>query len=425
VAVSEVVGEMDNVSVIVMAGGTGERLQPLTKVRSKPAVPFGGKFRLIDFTLSNCINSGIRQISVLTQYRSTSLQRHIQEGWGISSSGLGDYIYCVPAQQKIGKDWYRGTADAIRQNLDLVRSKAAEHVFILSGDHIYKMNYLQMLAYHKAQNADLTISATRLRKEQAAGSLGILEVDEDLKLFGFEEKPAQPKTIPNASDYTLASMGIYVFKTGVLLKALQGEGDDFGKVIIPRMIDRGSNIFVYDFTEKNKIEDFIVEVVEGKRSKVLVDRTRDSSYWRDVGSIDSYYEASMDLVSVDPIFNIYGEKWVIRTYQRPLPPSKCVIGGTMQDSMVCDGCIISGAAVQRSILSPGVVVEKNALVQESIIFDDVIIEPDVKVKRAIIDKEARIQKGASIGYDAEADKRRGCTISDNGIVIIPRGMEIG
>jgi glucose-1-phosphate adenylyltransferase len=425
VAVSEVVGEMDNVSVIVMAGGTGERLQPLTRVRSKPAVPFGGKFRLIDFTLSNCINSGIRQISVLTQYRSTSLQRHIQEGWGISSSGLGDYIYCVPAQQKIGKDWYRGTADAIRQNLDLVRSKAAEHVFILSGDHIYKMNYLQMLAYHKAQNADLTISATRLRKEQAAGSLGILEVDEDLKLFGFEEKPAQPKTIPNASDYTLASMGIYVFKTGVLLKALQGEGDDFGKVIIPRMIDRGSNIFVYDFTEKNKIEDFIVEVVEGKRSKVLVDRTRDSSYWRDVGSIDSYYEASMDLVSVDPIFNIYGEKWVIRTYQRPLPPSKCVIGGTMQDSMVCDGCIISGAAVQRSILSPGVVVEKNALVQESIIFDDVIIEPDVKVKRAIIDKEARIQKGASIGYDAEADKRRGCTISDNGIVIIPRGMEIG
>ena len=401
---------MDNVSVIIMAGGTGERLQPLTEVRSKPAVPFGGKFRLIDFTLSNCINSGIRQISVLIQYRSTSLQRHIQEGWGISSSGLGDYIYCVPAQQKIGTDWYRGTADAIRQNLDLVRSKGAEHVFILSGDHIYKMNYRQMLAYHRAQNADLTISALRLRKEQAAGSLGILEVDEDLKLLGFEEKPAQPKTIPNASDDALASMGIYLFKTDVLLKALQGEGDDFGKEIIPRMIDKSSNIFVYDFTEKNKIEDFIAEVVEGKRRKVLVDRTRDSSYWRDVGSIDSYYEASMDLVSVDPVFNLYGEKWVIRTFQRPLPPSKCVIGGIMQDSMVCDGCIISGAVVRNSILSPGVVVEKNALVQESIIFDDVIIEPDVKVRRAIIDKEARIQKGASVGYDPEADKRRGCTI---------------
>jgi glucose-1-phosphate adenylyltransferase len=416
---------MDNVSVIIMAGGTGERLQPLTRVRSKPAVPFGGKFRLIDFTLSNCINSGIRQISVLTQYRSTSLQRHIQEGWGISRSGLGDYIYCVPAQQKIGKDWYRGTADAIRQNLDLVRSKGAEHVFILSGDQIYKMNYRQMLAYHKAQNADLTISAIRLRTEQAAGSFGTLEVDEDLKLFGFEEKPAQPKTIPNASDYALASMGIYVFKTDVLLKALQGEGDDFGKEIIPRMIDKSSSVFVYDFTERNKIEDFIAEVVEGKRRKVLVDRTRDSSYWRDVGSIDSYYEASMDLVSVDPVFNLYGEKWVIRTYQRPLPPSKCVIGGIMQDSMVCDGCIISGAVVRSSILSPGVVVEKNALVEESIVFDDVIIEPDVKVRRAIIDKEARIQKGASIGYDAEADKRRGCTISDNGIVVIPRGMEIG
>jgi glucose-1-phosphate adenylyltransferase len=423
--VSEVVVEMDKVSVIIMAGGTGERLQPLTRVRSKPAVPFGGKFRLIDFTLSNCINSGIRQISVLIQYRSTSLQRHIQEGWGISRSGLGDYIYCVPAQQKIGKDWYRGTADAIRQNLDLVRGKGAEHVFILSGDQIYKMNYLQMLAYHKAQNADLTISAIRLRTEQAAGSLGILEVDENLKLFGFEEKPAQPKTIPNASDYALASMGIYVFKTDVLLEALQGEGNDFGKEIIPRMIDRSSNIFVYDFTEKNKIEDFIAEVVEGKRRKVLVDRTRDSSYWRDVGSIDSYYEASMDLVSVDPVFNLYGEKWVIRTFQRPLPPSKCVIGGTMQDSMVCDGCIISGAAVRSSILSPGVVVEKNALVEESIIFDDVIIEPDVKVRRAIIDKEARIQRGASIGYDPEADKRRGCTISDNGIVVIPRGMDIG
>jgi glucose-1-phosphate adenylyltransferase len=416
---------MDKVSVIIMAGGTGERLQPLTSVRSKPAVPFGGKFRLIDFTLSNCINSGIRQISVLIQYRSTSLQRHIQEGWGISSSGLGDYIYCVPAQQKIGKDWYRGTADAIRQNLDLVRSKGADHVIILSGDHVYKMNYLQMLAYHRAHNADLTISALRLRREQAAGSFGILEVDEDLRLFGFEEKPAQPKTIPNASDDALASMGIYLFKTDVLLKALQGEGNDFGKEIIPSMIDKSSNIFVYDFTEKNKIEDFIAEVVEGKRRKVLVDRTRDSSYWRDVGSIDSYYEASMDLVSVDPTFNLYGEKWVIRTFQRPLPPSKCVIGGIMQDSMVCDGCIISGAVVRSSILSPGVVVEKNALVEESIVFDDVIIEPDVKVRRAIIDKEARIQKGASIGYDAEADKRRGCTISDNGIVVIPRGMEIG
>jgi glucose-1-phosphate adenylyltransferase len=330
----------------------------------------------------------------------------------------------VPAQQKIGMDWYRGTADAIRQNLDLVRSKGADHVIILSGDHIYKMNYLQILAYHKAQNADLTISALRLKKRQAARKYGILEVDKDLRLFGFEEKPARPKPIPGASDYALASMGIYVFKTDILLKALQGEGDDFGKDIIPRMIDSSANIFVYDFTEKNKIEDFIAEVVEGKRRKVLVDRTRDSSYWRDVGSIDSYYKASMDLLSVDPIFNLYGGKWVIRTFQRPLPPSKCVIGGTMQDSMVCDGCIISGSAVQRSILSPGVVVEKNALVQESIIFDDVIIEPDVKVRRAIIDKEARIQKGATIGYDHEADKKRGCTISDNGIVVIPRGMDI-
>jgi glucose-1-phosphate adenylyltransferase len=210
-----------------------------------------------------------------------------------------------------------------------VRGKGADHVIILSGDHIYKMNYLKMLTYHKAQNADLTISGLRLKKRQAAGRYGILEVNGDLRLFGFEEKPARPKPIPNASDYTLASMGIYVFTTDVLLKALQEEGDDFGKDIIPRMIDGSSNIFVYDFTEKNKIEDFIVEVAEGKRRKVLVDRTRDSSYWRDVGSIDSYYKASMDLLSVDPIFNLYGEKWVIRTCQRPLPPSKCVLGGSV------------------------------------------------------------------------------------------------
>jgi glucose-1-phosphate adenylyltransferase len=208
------------------------------------------------------------------------------------------------------------------------------------------------------------------------------------------------------------------------LKSLQREGDDFGKDIIPGMIDGSSNIFVYDFTEKNKIEDFITEVTEGKRRKVVVERTRDSSYWRDVGSIDSYYEASMDLLSVDPGFNLYGEKWVIRTYQKQLPPSKCVLGGSVLDSMVCDGSIVSGSAVQRSILSPGVVVEKNALVQESIIFDDVIIEPDVRVRRAIIDKEARIQRGAAVGYDHEADKKRGCTISDNGIVVVPRGLNI-
>lgn len=415
---------MDRVLTIIMAGGMGERLQPLTRVRSKPAVPFGGKFRLIDFTLSNSINSGMRQIFVLTQYRSWSLQKHIQEGWGISSSGLGEYIYCVPAQQKIGSDWYRGTADAIRQNLDLVRRKGIDHVLILSGDHVYKMNYLQMLDEHQRQNADLTISALRVRKEQAKGSLGVLEVDEKHKLVGFEEKPAQPKTIPGAPDYALASMGIYVFKTDVLLETLQGTGDDFGKEVIPMMKGKRTDISVYDFAEKNKIEDFIVEVVDGRRKKVLVERTRDSSYWRDVGSIDTYYEASMDLVGVDPVFNLYGEKWPIRTWQRPLPPSKCVIGGVTFDSMVCDGSIISSGAVRRSIISPGVVVERDALVEDSVIFDDVTIEPGVRIKHAIVDKEARIQAGVFIGYNLESDKKRGCTVSEKGIVVVPRGMDI-
>lgn len=415
---------MNKVLAIVMAGGAGDRLQPLTRDRAKSAVPFGGKFRLVDFTLSNCVNSGLRQMFVLTQYRSTSLHRHIQEGWGISSSGLGDYIYCMPAQQKLGLDWYRGTADAVRQNLDLIRGKDLEHVLILSGDHVYKMNYLLMLAFHRMKNAGLTISAIRVRKEQAVGRLGVVEMDQDSRLIGFEEKPTQPRTIAGSPDHVLASMGIYVFKADALREALKGQEDDFARDIIPMIAATGGTTFVYDYEKENKIEDFVVEVKEGRRQRVLVDRTRDSSYWKDVGSVESYYEASMDLVGVDPLFNLYGQKWPVRTYQRPLPPSKCIIGGRIHESVVCDGCIVSGGTVRSSILSPGVVVERDALVEESIIFDDVNIEPRARVRRAIIDKETRIQAGTSIGYDPEADKRRGCTVSDTGIVVIPKGADI-
>ena len=318
---------MDRVLTIIMAGGAGERLQPLTGGRSKAAVPFGGKFRLIDFTLSNCINSGLRQIYVLTQYLSESLNRHIQNGWGISNSGLGDFIYCVPAQQKLGADWYRGTADAIRQNMNLVQTKNVEDVIILSGDHIYKMNYLQLVAYHRMKKSTLTVAAIRERKERAAGTLGVLEIDQDHRLIGFEEKPAGPKTLADAPDYALASMGVYIFKVGTLLEVLKGQDDDFGKHVIPGMIGKHTDIYVYDYEKENKIEDFKVEVKDGIREKVLVNKTRDSSYWKDVGTIDSYYEASMDLVGVDPLFNLYGERWPIRTYQRPLPPSKCIFGG--------------------------------------------------------------------------------------------------
>jgi glucose-1-phosphate adenylyltransferase len=413
-----------NVVTIIMAGGAGERLQPLTQGRTKPAVPFGGKFRLIDFTLSNCVNSGLRQIFILTQYRSTSLIRHVQEGWDISSSNLGDYIYCIPAQQKVGPEWYRGTADAVRQNLDLISEKGVEHVLILSGDHVYKMNYLQMLTYHKVKDADLTISASRSKKEEAAGSLGVLEVDPEYRMVGFEEKPAQPKTIPDAPDYVLASMGVYIFKVSALTEMLQGQLNDFGKNVIPSIVSDHFSVFVYDYEKENRISDFFVEIDRGKRRKTLVERTRDSSYWKDVGSIDSYYQASMELTGVDPIFNLYGEQWPIRTYQRSLPPSKCIIGGTTLESIVCDGCIISGGRVWRAILSPNVIVERGAVVEEAIVFDDVVIEPDARVRRAIIDKEAVIESGASIGYDTEADKKRGCTVSASGIVVVPKGVNI-
>jgi len=415
---------MDKVLAIIMAGGAGERLQPLTNRRSKGAVPFGGKFRLIDFTLSNCVNSGLRRIYILTQYLSESLNRHIQEGWAISSAGLGDYIYCIPAQQKLGADWYSGTADALRQNLNLVRRKDIENVLILSGDHIYKMNYRQLVAYHSMKKAGLTISAVRARKEEAAGRLGVLEIDQDHRLIGFEEKPAQPKVTADAPDHTLASMGIYIFKVDTLLQALQEKGDDFGKHIIPGMIGKHHDIFVYDYEKENKIEDFELKVKDGIREKILVDKTRDSSYWRDVGSIDSYYEANMELVGVDPLFNLYGERWPFRTYQRPLPPSKCILGGNISESIVCDGCIISGGTLWGSILSPGVVVERDARVEQSVVFDDVIIEPGASIRRAIVDKESRIRAGASIGFDLEGDKRRGCTVSDNGIVVVPKGMDI-
>jgi glucose-1-phosphate adenylyltransferase len=415
---------VDKVLTIILAGGSGERLQPLTKVRSKPAVPFAGKYRLIDFPLSNCINSDIRKIFVLVQYRSWSLQRHIQEGWGISSSRLGEYIYCVPAQQKIGQDWYRGTADAIRQNLDLLRGKDFEHVLILAGDHVYKMNYKQMVDSHRANKAGLTVSVTRVPVEDAAGRLGVFEVDEKFRAVGFMEKPARPWSLPGDNAHALASMGIYVFNTDVLLEILKEEGDDFGRDIIPQLIKKRSDIYLYDFTRQNRIEDYIVKVENGRRNKILTEQTPDSSYWRDVGSLDSYYEANMDMIGVSPLFNLYTEKWVFRTFERSMPPSKCIIGGTTLESMVSDGCIISGGTVQRSILSPGVIVEKDAVVEDSVILDDVIIEPGVKVRHAIIDKSAIIRAGVQIGYDLEADRKRGCTVSDKGVVVVPRDAEL-
>jgi len=407
-----------------MAGGAGERLKDLTQGRTKPAVPFGGKFRLIDFTLSNCINSGLRRVFILTQYKSASLIRHIQEGWDISSSGLGEFIYCVPAQQKKGPDWYSGTADAIRQNLDLVNEADVEDVLVLSGDHVYKMNYLQMVAYHRIKKADVTIAAIKIKNDEAARRLGVLEIDQNLRMIGFEEKPAQPKEMPEDPGFVLASMGIYIFRVSALIEIMQGREEDFGRDIIPGIADKGFDVFIYDYGKENMIQDFTIEVKDGKRSKILVDRTRDSSYWRDVGTIDSYFKASMDLVSVDPLFNLYGEKWPFRTLQRQMPPSKCIIGGSTQESIVSDGCIVSGAIVRKSVLSPNIVVERNALIEECVIFDDVVIEPNVKLRRVIVDKGALIESGTSIGYDSDADAKRGYPVTEMGIVVIPKGANV-
>jgi glucose-1-phosphate adenylyltransferase len=416
---------MDGVLTMIMAGGFGERLLPLTKDRSKAAVPFGGKFRIIDFTLSNCVNSGIRNIFVLTQYRSESLHRHIQEAWGISSARLGDYIYCVPPQQKLGADWYRGTADAVRQNLDLIKRRAIDTVLILSGDHIYKMNYRQMVEFHNAKKAHITVSAIRVRKEEAAGQLGVIEIDNDYRMIGFEEKPVNPKTLPEDPNYSLASMGVYAFEVDTLMKSLEGQEDDFGRQIIPKMLNSDKNIYVYDFQTQNKISDYTIEVVDGKRRRALVERTRDSSYWRDVGTIDSYYEASMDLIGVDPIFNLYGERWPIRTFTQWLAPSKFVLGGMAFESLISSGSIISGGMIRNSIISPGVIVERGALVMDSVVFNDTIIEPDVRINRTIIDKQCVIEAGASIGYSVDLDKKRGFYVSPGGIVVIPKGTTVG
>jgi glucose-1-phosphate adenylyltransferase len=415
---------MEKTVVIILAGGAGERLQPLTRQRSKASVPFAGKYRLIDVTLSNCVNSGIRRIFVLTQYLSESLNQHIQEGWSISSSGLGDFIYCVPAQMKTGAGWFQGTADAVRQNMNLIYRKDINDVVILSGDHVYKMDYRLILDFHHRNGADMTISAIRTPKEQAAGRLGVMEVDSNYKLLDFAEKPADPKTLPGDSQTCLASMGIYIFKADILASALNGSGHDFGKQIIPELLSNKNNIYIYDYEKENHIQDYELQVYNGIREKVLIDRTRDSCCWRDVGTIDSYYEASMELVGIDPDFSLYGEKWPLRTFQKQLPPSKYVLGGQVKDSIVSGGCIISGGWVNHSVLSPGVIVERDASVEHSVIFDDVFVEPGARISRAIVDKECRIHAGASIGFNLEADREKGCTVTDRGIVVVPKGMHI-
>jgi glucose-1-phosphate adenylyltransferase len=398
------------VLAIILAGGRGERLYPLTRDRAKPAVPFGAIYRIIDFSLSNCLNSGIRRIYALTQYKSTSLHRHIQLGWNILSSPLGEFIEVVPAQQRIDEHWYQGTANAIFQNIYTLQVERPDLVLILSGDHIYKMDYRMMIAFHLEKGADLTVAAIRMDRK-LSGEFGVIEVDRDWRMIGFQEKPEDPKTIPGDPGGILASMGIYVFNTEVLVRRLiedarSDSSHDFGKDIIPMMIGK-DQIFTFDFRQGDCCG---------------------TGYWRDVGTIDAYYEANMDLISVTPQLNLYDPQWPILTYQPTSPPAKTVYieagrVGTALNSIISNGCIISGGNVKRSILSPNVTVHSFAEIEDSILLEGVDVGRNAKIRKTIIDKEVQIPPGMEIGYNLDEDAKR-FTVTASGIVVVSKGIRL-
>ncbi len=404
------------VLTFILAGGVGSRLFPLTAERTKPAVPFGGKYRIIDFTLSNCLNSGFKKIYVLTQYKSLSLSGHLRRGWYIFSPEIDEFIVPIPPQMRINKEWYQGTADAIYQNLNLIDDSLIkpEYIVILSGDHIYKMDYTKILEFHISKNADLTISGIEVSKKEAP-LFGIMDIDKNSKVKNFEEKPEKPKTIPGKSDKSLASMGIYVFSTKILEEVLIEDANDktsdhdFGKNIIPKMI-KNCSVYSYPFN-KNR---------EG---------TGDADYWRDVGTIDAYFESNMDLAYVEPKFNLYEEEWPIRTYNVQAPPAKFVFAnireervGQALDSIICDGVIISGGKVENSILSPKVRVNSFSYVKDSILFNGVNVGRKARLKKVIVDKDVEIPQGEEIGFNLNKDKKR-FTVTENGVVVIPKGYK--
>ncbi len=400
-----------DVEVIILAGGKGERLYPLTKDRSKPSVPFGGLYRIIDFTLSNCVNSGMKRVYVLSQYKSHSLNRHIQRGWlSFFSYPLGEFIYNIPAQQRIGNSWYEGTADAVFQNIYTLQQDMQPYTLILSGDHIYQMHYLEMLEFHKELSADITIGVVPM-PVSTASEFGIIKADSDMHVEGFQEKPKEnPHTMPNDPSKILVSMGIYVFNTKVLIKRLiedakiKDSSHDFGKDIIPRMVESGAKVIAFPFKGVMRNE-----------------------YWRDIGTIDAYYAAHMDLVSVTPQFNLYDPKWPIHTVYSPYPPAKMVFSGgedgkrigTVLDSIICDGAIVSGGKVERSIISPNVRINSYAEVSDSVLMEGVNVGRNCMIKNTIIDKHVKIPANTVIGYDLDEDRKR-FDVSEGGIVVIPK-----
>lgn len=394
---------------LVLAGGRGSRLYELTRWRAKPAVFFGGKFRIIDFPLSNCVNSGIRRISVLTQYKAHSLIRHLIKGWSSFYSELGDFVEVLPAQQRTSSNWYAGTADAIYQNLDIIRTLRPKYILVLSGDHVYKMDYGALLAYHAEKNADMTISCLKVPLNDAK-SFGVISVDDKNKVTAFCEKPENPQPMPGENDFSLVSMGNYVFNTDFLYEQLQLDAvnnqssHDFGKDIIPSIID-DSHVYAYPFQDE---------------------KADVRPYWRDVGTLDSFWEANIDLVEVTPELNLYDENWPILTYQAQLPSAKFLFRneerkGQALDSVVSGGCIISGSTIERSLLFSKVKVHSYAKVEESVVLPEVDIGRNCRIKRTIIDRGCKLPAGTVIGEDLERDAQR-YRVTPNGIVLVTPDM---
>ncbi|HEU4600893.1 MAG TPA: glucose-1-phosphate adenylyltransferase [Steroidobacteraceae bacterium] len=398
-----------NTLAVIMAGGRGERLKHLTDFRAKPATPFGGKFRIIDFVLSNCVNSGIRRIQVMTQYKSHSLIQHIQRGWSYMRGELGDFIEVIPAQQQMGEFWYRGTADSLYQNLEIIKLHHPRHILVLAGDHIYKMDYGPMLAYHVEKKADITVGVVEVPREEATG-FGVMSVDPTYRITKFSEKPKDPEGIPGRENFALGSMGIYIFRATLLYRLLEEHAQrpntshDFGRNIIPEALPT-MKVYAYPFQD---------------------DRTRVQHYWRDVGTVDAFYEANMELVHVNPELNIYDEHWPIWTYQRQYPPAKFVLDeegrrGMAVNSMVSGGCIISGAYVNQSLLFSNVRADERSYIERSVVFPDVRIGPGCTIKRAIIDSAGVVPPGTQIGVNPEEDARR-FYMSEKGVALVTRDM---
>jgi glucose-1-phosphate adenylyltransferase len=398
--------DLDDILVILLAGGAGERLNPLTKERAKPAVYFGGPYRIIDFTLSNCINSGLRRIFIATQYKSLSLNRHIRMGWSIVSEELGEFIEILPPQKRVGEHWYLGTADAVYQNLYSIVQESPRHVIVLSADHVYKMDYSKMLRFHLDREADATLATIEIPVTESR-RFGIVNVEANDRVVGFEEKPPTTKPMPGSSDVALASMGIYIFRAEVLVRALEEDaaradsGHDFGKNIIPSLIQAGP-VYSYRFYDENK---------------------KASKYWRDIGTLDAYFEASMDLCQVNPEFNLYDPEWPLRTNQPQAPPAKFVFAeegqrcGQALDSVISSGCIISGSRISGSILCPNVRVHSFCQIDQVVLMPGVRVGRHARIRRAIIDRDVLIPRGALIGFNPDEDRRRH-TVTEGGIVVV-------